>query len=212
MNSYDFLAPVYDPALSWLYRRHRAHAASNLQLQPGSTVLVPGCGTGQDFEFLVPAVGSKGKIVGVDFSAGMLDRAQRRVRRQGWSNVELHQGDVRSLGDMDIGPFDRVLFFLTLSVLPDWRELFGQVWEGLEIGGRCTVFDVYANRRVAQSKIVEWIARADLSRRTWEPLLERSPDAHHQHLPGSSHIHGGQLHLCTGSKPEPSGHGLAPRS
>ena len=201
MNAYDLLALFYDPTISWLYRKHREKASRALELQPGSRVLVPGCGTGQDFEFLAPSVGNEGAVVGVDLSAGMLSRARRRVERRGWPKVELHAGDVRTLGAMDIGRVDCALFFLMLSVVPDWQNVFREVWERIEAGGRCVVFDVHARRRVPQSGLVERLARADLSRRVWEPLLELAPDAEHRVLAGSAHLHGGELHLCTGTKP-----------
>ena len=101
---------------------------------------------------------------------------------------------------MELPAFDRVLFFLTLSVLPDWDSVFRKVWDRLENGGRCAIFDVHASRRVPQSRIVESVAQADLSRRTWEPLLELAPNAEHQRIAGSPHIHGGDLHFCVGSK------------
>ena len=200
MNSYDYFSLIYDPAISWLYRKHRVHAAEALKLVPGSRILVPACGTGLDFDFLAPALGPTGGVVGIDFSRGMLNRAQHRVKRKKWTNVELRQGDTRDLDKMELPAFDRVLFFLTLSVLPDWDSVFRKVWDRLENGGRCAIFDVHASRRVPQSRIVESVAQADLSRRTWEPLLELAPNAEHQRIAGSPHIHGGDLHFCVGSK------------
>ncbi len=200
LNSYDPFSLIYDPAISWLYRKHRAYAAHSLRLDPGSHVLVPGCGTGLDFEFLSPAVGPEGRVVGIDLSRGMLKRAEHRVRRKHWQNVQLKEGNARELDSMDLPPFDRILFFLTLSVLPDWHSIFMKAWERLEDGGRCAIFDVHASRRVPQSWIVESVARADVSRRTWEPLLELAPDARHEQIAGSPHIHGGDLHFCVGTK------------
>jgi len=200
LNSYDYFSLIYDPAISWLYRKHRAYAAEALELAPGSRVLVPGCGTGLDFEFLSPAAGREGRVIGIDFSKGMLKRAKRRVQQQEWTNVELKEGDARKLDTMEIPAFDRLLFFLTLSVLPDWEEIFRNAWRRLEPGGRCVVFDVHASRRVPQSWLVEAIARADTSRRTWEPLLGMAPDAQHERIAGSPHIHGGHLYFTAGQK------------
>ena len=52
-----------------------------------------GCGTGLNFPLLQKEVGPEGKIIGVDLTEAMLDHARRRVEENGWSNVELVQGD-----------------------------------------------------------------------------------------------------------------------
>ena len=201
MNTYDYFSHIYDPAISWLYRKHRAKAAQALNLYPDSRVLVPGCGTGLDFEFLAPAVAEGGYVMGIDTSRGMLQQAKRRVQRQGWSNITLKEEDARTLDVVEIPKFDRLLFFLTLSVLPDWEKIFRSAWRRLEKGGRCVIFDVYAEQRVPQSWLVERVARADLSRRVWEPLMEvASRDSESGIVPGSPHIHGGHLYLSVGAK------------
>ncbi|MCH2184753.1 class I SAM-dependent methyltransferase, partial [Myxococcota bacterium] len=175
--------------------------AEALNLYPDSRVLVPGCGTGLDFEFLAPAVAGGGSVMGIDLSRGMLQKAKRRVERRGWSNVTLKEEDAGTLDVAEIPKFDRLLFFLTLSVLPDWEKIFRSAWGRLEEGGRCVIFDVYANRRVPQSWLVERVARADLSRPVWEPLMEvASGDSKSEIIPGSPHIHGGHLYLSVGAK------------
>lgn len=50
----------------------------------GATVLNVGCGTGNNFPLLVPRVGVTGHVIGVDYSAGMLARAERRAERAGF--------------------------------------------------------------------------------------------------------------------------------
>jgi arsenite methyltransferase len=57
------------------------------QLREGLTVLDLGCGAGLDSLVAAERVGSTGCVVGIDFSASMLDRANRSVRRRGYSHV-----------------------------------------------------------------------------------------------------------------------------
>ena len=64
------------------------------------------------------------------------------------------------------------------------------------------MLEVWAERRVLQTYWTEVIARADLSRRTWEPLERVSDRYTFRYLEGSPHIHGGRLFVASGFKPE----------
>ncbi len=92
---YDRKARFYDAAVWGYYLvgmpigKWRRLGIAALGLQPGDTVVEVGCGTGLNFELLQKAVGPHGKIIGVDISARMLERARARVRARGWRNVEL---------------------------------------------------------------------------------------------------------------------------
>lgn len=88
-------ARFYDLAV-WLYYaagmrivHWRRIAVEALALRPGDTVVEIGCGTGLNFALLERAVGSDGRVIGVDISEAMLERAKRRVHDAGWRNVEL---------------------------------------------------------------------------------------------------------------------------
>lgn len=92
---YDRKARIYDLAV-WCYYlvgmriwRWRRMAVDALILRLGDTVVEIGCGTGLNFPLLEQAVGGDGKIIGVDSSDAMLERARERVRVAGWRNVEL---------------------------------------------------------------------------------------------------------------------------
>ena len=97
--------------------------------------------------------------------------------------------------------FDRLLFALTLSALPDWQAVFERLFEALVPGGRCAIFDVHAYRRVPQSWWVEKMARAELAREMWGPLERLSTGYSFQKLEGSPHIHGGTPILAAGDRP-----------
>lgn len=66
-----------------------------LDLGPGDTVLDLGCGPGVNVGMLEEAVGPEGRILAVDLSPKMLDRARERVDANGWENVALVRSRMR---------------------------------------------------------------------------------------------------------------------
>lgn len=83
---YDAIAS-HTPGIHGLRRR----AVAQLDLSPGDSVVEFGCGTGANFPFLREAVGAGGTVVGVDFTPGMVARANQRASR--WKNVHVVRGD-----------------------------------------------------------------------------------------------------------------------
>ena len=203
MGWYDLFAPFYDASVERLYREQRAAAAEALDLGGGPLALLDlPTGTGQSLPYLA---GEGRTIIGVDFSEGMLRQAKKRVAKEALPGVHLLRGDARSLSAQDLAPaevsqVDRLHIFLGLSAFPDWEQAFENLWGLLAPGGLCAVVDVYAEKPGFQGKMVEWVAKAELSRRTWEPLERLAEDFQKVPLP-SLPDHGGDLFLATGRKP-----------
>lgn len=95
LAQYKRRASFYDLELA-LFEPVRRRAIARLQLHPGETVLDVGCGTGLSFEQLQHAIGSKGRIVGIEQSPEMLELARQRVARHAWRNVSLLCAPVES--------------------------------------------------------------------------------------------------------------------
>jgi len=74
---YSLLAPIYDRF--WTRKEMRRDLVSRLRLQDGNRVLETGVGTGANLPILCDAVGPGGRVDGVDLSAGMLRRAERKA-------------------------------------------------------------------------------------------------------------------------------------
>jgi ubiquinone/menaquinone biosynthesis C-methylase UbiE len=88
LDQYRRRAAVYDLELL-LFEPVRRQAVAWLAAPAGSTVLDVGCGTGLSLPLLHAAVGASGRIVGIEQSPEMIERAHLRVREQGWRNVNL---------------------------------------------------------------------------------------------------------------------------
>jgi len=200
---YDAFSNFYDAALDGTYRAHRQAALTSLAPEPGSTVVDVGCGTGASFALLSEAVGPQGKVIGVDASAGMLRKAGDRVRRAGWTNVELIEitpgrGESQPWAAR-LGRIDRVQCFLSLSVIPDWERVLDEWLDALSPGGRLVIADVYNEKPGPYARLVELTARADITRRSWQRLEARSKGFELAWQP-SSWVLGGQFFVARGDK------------
>jgi demethylmenaquinone methyltransferase/2-methoxy-6-polyprenyl-1,4-benzoquinol methylase len=144
-ETYDKGARFYDLAV-WFYYlagmrigRWRRMAVDALSLRPGDTVVEIGCGTGLNFPLLEQATGSEGKIIGVDISEAMLDRARERVRAAGWHNVELVRCAASDFSfPQDIGG---ILATGVLTYEPEFDKVIERGAKALARGQRCVILD-----------------------------------------------------------------------
>lgn len=128
--------------LLFLGRRQelRRRAVGALGLSGGEAVLDLACGHGVNFALLEEAIGPSGSLVGLDYSEEMVAAARERVRREGWQNAEVLQGDAARM-ELAPGSLDAALCTLGLSVVPDRRGAIERVEAALGPGGRFVVLD-----------------------------------------------------------------------
>ncbi|PSP84866.1 alkanonic acid methyltransferase [Halobacteriales archaeon QS_1_68_17] len=129
----------------------RAAATDALALSPGETVVEMGCGTGANLPYLRERVGPDGRVVGVDVTRGVLDRARRRVERRGWRNVHPVQADATRV-PVD-GPVDAVLGTFVCGMFPDPRGTVEGWLDLLAPGGRIALLDAGQSDRVAAAPL-----------------------------------------------------------
>lgn len=115
-------------------------AVGRLTLDRGDSVLEIGCGPGVNFERLRAQVGPAGRIVAVDYSPKMVEKARERAATNGWDNVEVRRADATSV-DLD-ETFDGALASLSMSVMPDATAAAQRVRDSLAPGSRFVVFDL----------------------------------------------------------------------
>ncbi len=138
---YNRLAPIYrlfEFAFA-LPPGIRARVVARLGLRPGDAVAEIGCGTGRNFGHLVRAVGQQGRVYGVDYSDGMLARAQKLCEANRWSNVTLLRQDARYLSLP--APVHGALFSLSYSVIPEPNLALARVWDYLGTGRHVVIMD-----------------------------------------------------------------------
>lgn len=132
LAQYRRRAPFYDLELL-AFEPWRRACIQRLRLRPGQVVLDLGCGTGLSLELLQREIGPAGRIVGIEQSPDMLERARHRVRAQGWRNVELIQAPVEEV--VWEGQADAALFVFTHDILQQASALRRLV-SGLRRGAR----------------------------------------------------------------------------
>ena len=120
LAQYRLRAQYYDAQLA-AFAPVRRLAVDCLQLQPGTTVLDVGCGTGLSLELLHQGVGPQGQILGIEQSPEMFDLARQRVARHTWRNVTLVNAPVESAAIA--GQADAALFLFTHDILRHPAEI-----------------------------------------------------------------------------------------
>lgn len=133
---WSLYAPLYD-AITGLTRGARRRSLELLDPQPGESLLVVGCGTGLDFEFVPPGVA----VDAVDLSPAMARRAGRRAADV-LPAARVQVMDATRLDFAD-GAFDAVVLHLILAVLPDPAACVSEVARVLRPGGRAAVLDKF---------------------------------------------------------------------
>jgi phosphatidylethanolamine/phosphatidyl-N-methylethanolamine N-methyltransferase len=133
---WSLYAPIYD-AIGTSTRAARRRSFELLDLQPGERLLVVGCGTGLDFEFVPPGV----TVEAVDVSPVMARRAGRRAAVL-LPAARVQVMDATSLAFPDAA-FDAVVLHLILAVLPDPAACVREVTRVLRPGGRAAVLDKF---------------------------------------------------------------------
>lgn len=121
----------------------RQRAVEFLKLKPGDRVLDAGCGPGGSFSFLVSAVGSSGKVIGVEISPEVVVNARKRIARHQWKNVEVIR---RAAQEVDlIGSFDGLLMFAAPDVYAS-EEALKNILPHLKCDARVAVFGAKFSR------------------------------------------------------------------
>lgn len=121
------------------YLEHLAAAVDELGIEPGETVVDLACGTGLNFERILERIGDAGRLVGVDLTAAMLEKAAERVRRHGWKNVDLVHADA-AVYEFP-ARVTRILSTAGITLVAEYDEVIARAARALPPGGRLVLYD-----------------------------------------------------------------------
>src|ERR1700729_2962904 len=148
---YDVTSRLY-PVPGYPQRSQRIQTVQALELRPGDSVVDIACGTGLNFSLIEQAIGPEGRIVGVDLTDAMLAQAQRRIQRNGWSNVSLVHADAAEFEFP--AEVNAILSTYALSHVPESGDVIAHGAAALCSGRRWVVLDLkvpdHAPRWLAQ--------------------------------------------------------------
>jgi arsenite methyltransferase len=128
------------------------------RIEPGSIVLDLGCGAGTDLLIAAEMTGPAGRVIGVDMTASMLDRARASAAEMGVTNVELHESLIEAL-PLDDASVDVVISNGVIDLVPDKDAVLDEIDRVLRPGGRLQVADIVIHHEVsedARSRIDLW--------------------------------------------------------
>lgn len=111
------------------------------ELKLGDVVLDLGSGAGFDCFLAAQKVGSSGKVIGVDMTPEMVEKAQSNARKYGYSNVEFRHGDIEAL-PVENSSVDVIISNCVINLAPDKEKVFREAFRVLRQEGKMYISDM----------------------------------------------------------------------
>ena len=111
------------------------------QIKQGDIVVDLGSGAGNDCFIARHETGETGKVIGVDFTPAMIDKARSNAEVRGFNNVEFRQGDIESM-PITANTADVIVSNCVLNLVPNKDAVIKDIYRVLKPGGHFSISDV----------------------------------------------------------------------
>jgi arsenite methyltransferase len=111
------------------------------KIRPGDTVVDLGSGAGNDCFVARSVAGEKGRVIGIDMTGKMIERARANAKKLGLANVEFRLGDIEKMPVED-GTADVVVSNCVMNLVPDKKKAFGETFRIMKSGGHFSISDI----------------------------------------------------------------------
>ena len=111
------------------------------QIKPGDVVIDLGSGAGNDCFVARAETGETGRVIGLDMTSGMIDRARKNAKTLGYANVEFVYGDIEDMPLPD-NMADVVVSNCVMNLVPDKQKAFAETYRILKPGGHFSISDI----------------------------------------------------------------------
>lgn len=110
-------------------------------IKKGDTVVDLGSGAGNDCFVARALCGETGKVIGIDFTENMIEKARENAEKLGFNNVEFRFGDIEKI-PITANKADVVISNCVLNLVPDKKQAFSEIFRVLKQGGHFSISDV----------------------------------------------------------------------